>query len=104
MATNRQQKQSRQAAENVRLLARVTPLTETGSSGLQPLGLSTERDGFIYVPKAYQASRPAPLVLMLHGAGGDAEGGLVLFRQFADAAGIILLAPDSRRKTWDVIY
>jgi len=104
MTTNKQQKQSRQAAENGRLLARVTPPTETGPLGLQPLGLSAKRDGFIYVPKGYQASRPAPLVLMLHGAGGDAEGGLVPFRQLADAAGLILLAPDSRRQTWDVIF
>jgi hypothetical protein len=104
MTTNRQQKQNRQAAEKGRLLARVTPPTETGALGLQPLGLSAKRDGFIYVPKGYQASRPAPLVLMLHGAGGDAEGGLVPFRQLADAAGLILLALDSRRQTWDVIF
>jgi poly(3-hydroxybutyrate) depolymerase len=67
------------------------------------LGLSTKRDGLLYVPKNYQASRPAPLVVMLHGAGGDARGGLTPFQNLADATGLILLAPASRRQTWDVL-
>jgi poly(3-hydroxybutyrate) depolymerase len=62
---------------NGRLLARPTQPAGTAPSGLQPLGLSTKRDGLLYVPKNYQASRPAPLVVMLHGAGGDAGGGLI---------------------------
>jgi predicted esterase len=41
---------------------------------------------------------------MLHGAGGDAEGGLKPLLHLADAEGLILLAPDSRRQTWDVIF
>jgi len=42
-------------------------------------------------------------VLMLHGAGGDARGGLTPLLRLADAAGLILLAPASHEKTWDVI-
>jgi len=42
-------------------------------------------------------------VLLLHGAGGDAEGGLGLLQPLADAANLLLLAPASRRQTWDVI-
>jgi phospholipase/carboxylesterase len=68
------------------------------------LGLTTNRDALLYVPTGYQADRPAPLAVMLHGAGGTAEHGLSLLRHFADAAGIILLAPASRRETWDVIF
>jgi predicted esterase len=67
------------------------------------LGLSASRDGFLYVPTGYQADRPAPLVLMLHGAGGNARGGLTPFLHLADAAGLILLAPSSRGQTWDII-
>jgi predicted esterase len=78
--------------------------TGTAPVGLQPLGLSAKRDGLLYVPKNYQASKPAPLVVMLHGAGGDARGGLTPFQNLADAAGLILLAPASRRETWDVLF
>jgi poly(3-hydroxybutyrate) depolymerase len=42
--------------------------------------------------------QPAPLVVMLHGAGGDAHGGLKLLMPLADAAGLILLAPASRQQ------
>jgi predicted esterase len=41
---------------------------------------------------------------MLHGAGGDARGGLKLLMPLADSAGLILLAPASRQKTWDIIF
>jgi phospholipase/carboxylesterase len=68
------------------------------------LGLDTSRDALLYVPTSYQADHPAPLAVMLHGAGGIAEHGLGLLRNFADAAGMILLAPPSRRETWDVIF
>ncbi len=104
MTRDKQQNRSRQAAQEGRLLARPAIPTGTAPLGLQPLGLDGSRDGFLYVPKSYQASRPAPLVLMLHGAGGDAEGGMKPFLHLADAEGLILLAPDSRRQTWDVIF
>ena len=87
-----------------RLTAR--PGTPTGSitAGEQPLALATDgRDGLLYVPAGYSASAPAPLVLMLHGAGGSARGALRPFRELADQAGIVLLAPESRGPTWDAI-
>jgi predicted esterase len=73
--------------------------------GLQPLGLASEgeRDGLLYVPAGYRPDQPAPLVLMLHGAGGEAHGGIGPFLPLADKAGLILVAPSSRRATWDVI-
>ena len=73
--------------------------------GLQPLGLAAEgeRDGLLYVPAGYRPDQPAPLVLMLHGAGGEAHGGIGPFLPPADRAGLILVAPSSRRVTWDVI-
>jgi predicted esterase len=40
---------------------------------------------------------------MLHGAGGNAQHGLSPLQGFADEGGVLLLAPDSRRRTWDVI-
>ncbi|HEY9742989.1 MAG TPA: hypothetical protein V6C90_21085, partial [Coleofasciculaceae cyanobacterium] len=83
------QKPSRDAATEGRLLARPTKPTGTAPLGLQPLGLDGDRsnggaqgdrDGCLYVPKGYRANQPAPLVLMMHGAGGNASNGLPPFR------------------------
>ncbi|MDP8929018.1 MAG: phospholipase [Actinomycetota bacterium] len=71
--------------------------------GLHPLGLGERRDGLIYVPAAVQPDRPRPLVIALHGAGGDARGGLAPLLPFADPAGLLLLAPESRERTWDLM-
>ena len=87
-----------------RLTARPATPTGTITVGEQPLGLSTEgRDGLLYVPAGYVANKPAPLVLMLHGATGSARGALRPFRALADEAGVVLLAPESRGGTWDAI-
>lgn len=92
----------REAAE-ARLLARPHGPTGTAAPGLHELGLGKGRDGLLYIPKGYRADRPAPLAVMLHGAGGTASGALRPFQQLADGAGLILLAPDSRGRTWDII-
>src|SRR5581483_5217792 len=73
------------------------------AAGARPLGRGTGRDGFLYLPKGYLPERPAPLALMLQGAGGNARHGLGPLQDLADSAGLILLAPDSRKQTWDVI-
>lgn len=86
-----------------RLSARPAHPSEAAPVGLQPLGLATGRDGLLYVPTGYRPDRPAPMALMLHGAGGNAEGGLAPLQRLADDAGLILLSPASRRQTWDVI-
>ncbi|MBI3968634.1 MAG: phospholipase [Chloroflexi bacterium] len=76
---------------------------ETGRPGLHPLGLSAGRDGLLYVAADYRSYQPAPLVVLLHGASGNAQNGLAPLRDLADGAGLILLAPDSRGQTWDVL-
>ncbi len=86
-----------------RLRSRPTQPTLAGTPGLHPLKLDGSRDGFVYVPKGYSSSSPAPLILMLHGAGGDAEGALNILQKLADPVGAILLAVDSRSSTWDII-
>jgi predicted esterase len=67
------------------------------------LGLDGVRDALLYVPNGYQPDRPAPLVVMLHGSGGNSEHGLGLLSSFADSNRLILLAPASRASTWDII-
>lgn len=55
----------------------------------------------LYVPGGLVSGRPAPLVLLLHGAGGEAAGALSLLLPLADTAGLVLAAPSSRGSTWD---
>jgi phospholipase/carboxylesterase len=71
--------------------------------GATPLGLGAERDGQIVVPAGYDPAHPAPLVVLLHGAGGRARDIIGLLQSHADAEGILVLAIDSRAQTWDVI-
>jgi predicted esterase len=86
-----------------RLSARPTTPTASITPGEQALSLADGRDGLLYVPAGYVATKPAPLVLMLHGATGSARGALRPFRELADEAGLVLLAPESRGTTWDAI-
>lgn len=103
--TDGQQPRGRRAAARGRVLARPAGLigAEKAPIGLRPLGLEGGRDGLLYVPEGYRTDRPAPFALALHGAGGDAHGGLASLLPLADEYGFILLAPDARRATWDVI-
>jgi phospholipase/carboxylesterase len=55
------------------------------------------------VPTTYPARRPLPLIVTLHGASGDARGGLAPLGGMADELGLLLLAPESRQATWDVL-
>jgi phospholipase/carboxylesterase len=78
-------------------------------AGAAPVGLRSpasdpgSAEGYLYVPAGYRPEKPAPLVLLLHGAGEDARDGLAQLRGQADEAGIILLALSSRGPTWDSI-
>lgn len=104
MKENSKQSLNIEAAFEGRLLARPCEAKQTAvDKGMHSPGIDNQRDGLIYVPTGYRADRPAPLALMLHGAGGNARQGLSLLQDFADEAGLILLAPDSRQQTWDVI-
>jgi phospholipase/carboxylesterase len=79
------------------------PIVETPRRGALALELDGKRDGFVYVPESYRADQPAPLVVMLHGAGGNARHALEMLQVLADTEGFILVAPDSRGATWDMI-
>jgi phospholipase/carboxylesterase len=48
-------------------------------------------------------AEPAPLVVLLHGAGGSPAGMLPFVRTEAEARGVVVLAPKSGDATWDVI-
>lgn len=55
-------------------------------------------NAYAYVPATL--STPAPLIVLLHGAGGDAREFLDQFKRDADARGVILLSVQSDGRTW----
>ncbi|MFL6126951.1 alpha/beta hydrolase [Actinophytocola sp.] len=75
----------------------------SASVGRSPLGLGAERDGLLHVPPVATSGGRLPLVVLLHGAGGDAAGMADLFGEAADEHGVLLVVPESRGRTWDVI-
>ncbi len=79
------------------------PSQPSASGGLRRLGLGSGRDGLLYVPRGHDATVAAPLALTLHGAGGDARSGISHLIGLADEFGLVLLAPESRGRTWDVL-
>jgi predicted esterase len=103
--TPESQPDAESAANRGRLLAKPTspPSDVRVRSGLRPLGLGSGRDGLLYVPAGYDASEKVPLALTLHGAGGSARSGISHFLDLADEVGVVLLAPESRGRTWDVL-
>src|SRR3954464_14625858 len=89
-----------------RLTARapaVPPVPTDPRPGLRALDPGVARGTLLYVPPGMGDGRPARLVLVLHGAGGDARSGLGPLAPLADAHRLLLLAPASRGSTWDVI-
>jgi phospholipase/carboxylesterase len=66
---------------------------------------TAELDGgaLLRVPPAAAAVAPLPLAVLFHGAGSSARAALGLLAGLADDAGLVLLAPQSRASTWDVI-
>jgi phospholipase/carboxylesterase len=61
-----------------------------------------ERDGVLFLPERAPGG-VHPLIVLLHGAGGDWANIFSLLEARAEEAGCALLVPDSRDYTWDVI-
>ncbi len=94
---------NQQVAATGRLLTQPTQPTQAAPRGRHRLELDTPRDGVLYVPMRYRADTPVPLVVLLHGAGGSAKRGQAALQVFANMSGIMLLVPESRGRTWDII-
>jgi phospholipase/carboxylesterase len=83
-----------------RLHVRPTTPTETITPGFYQI-----RDevwtSLLLVPQRYMPHVTMPLVVALHGAGGDANEPINLLGPYAEKEGFILLAPKSNGGTWD---
>lgn len=84
------------------LTARPVKPTEAWTAGLTPLW-QTRPGAFLYIPKSYDPAKPVPLVVALHGATQRANFSLRVWTPHADAAGFVLIAPESEGMTWDAI-
>jgi phospholipase/carboxylesterase len=85
-----------------RLTARPGIPSGLPSPGQSNLDLGGSRDGFLFVPPNYDPELEYPLFIALHGAGGSAAG-MSGFGSAADSRDVVVLIPDSRHRTWDVV-
>ncbi len=62
-----------------------------------------ERSYLLYVPKSYQAGKPMPLLVALHGGWGTGENMEEVsgFDRVADARGVIVAYPDGISRAWN---
>lgn len=71
-----------------------------GRHGLQfPQG----REAVLVVPEGLNLEQPVPLLVMFHGAGGEANKVLPHVVRWARARRFLLLAPQSMFPTWDIV-
>ena len=89
-------------ANDGRLSARPRTDVKTSATGQIMLGLDSERDAVLQIPKN-AASSPLPLLVMLHGATQSAEDMFWYLGSTHEEAGVAVLAPNSRSTTWDAI-
>ena len=85
-----------------RLSARPRTDVKTSATGQIMLGVNSDRDAVLQVPKN-AASSPLPLLVMLHGATQSAEDMFWYLGSTHEEAGVAVLAPNSRGTTWDAI-
>ena len=77
-----------------------SPLAATPIPGWQRTDLATGSYFWRYVPKSLDTSRPAPLVLFLHGAGGSPDNYKNFVLEAAEGAGCVVAMPKSSGTGW----
>lgn len=60
-------------------------------------------DGFLYIPRSVNPHTPAPVLVFLHGSGGNFKGYLWILSHAADATGSILIAPSCGVGDWQFL-
>ncbi len=90
--------------EEGHLVARPGAPVFTPQIGVNNLGIGGARDGLRFIPTTYRSGEALPLMVTLHGAGGNAYAGIQPFLAFAETARVVLVSPDSRNVSWDRRY
>ena len=95
----------RQSSEDGVLLSRPaqTKAATARASGTFTIGLGVPRDGFIHVPANTRPDDALPLLIMLHGAGASATDVLPMVVDCAERHGVLMILPQSRGATWDML-
>jgi phospholipase/carboxylesterase len=86
-----------------RLATRPHKASKTITPGEHVLAERAGRRCILFVPSTYDATKPAPFFLALHGATGSGDSMLRGSRAAAEAHGVVMLSPSSRDYTWDAI-
>ena len=73
------------------------------AAGEHVLATTGDRRSILFIPSNYDAKRPAPFCLALHGATGSGDTMLRGTRAAAEAHGVIVLSPSSGDFSWDAI-
>ncbi len=93
------------AREDAALRARLAavPPGREGTGVMHIGGPPGTRGGFaLYVPETYDAARPPPLVVALHGGSGNGADFLWTWLRVARTRGLLLVAPTSPGRTWSL--
>jgi poly(3-hydroxybutyrate) depolymerase len=66
----------------------------------------TQQSYYVFVPDHAKKDPPMPLIVLMHGAGGDGLGQVEAWRSLAEDHHIVLLAPNIRNSAadWDQLY
>lgn len=80
------------------------PIDEALPPGRHELAFDDDgREAVLVVPDGLPVDGPVPLLVMFHGAGGEANRVLPHLVRHARARGFLLLAPQSMFPTWDIV-
>ena len=67
---------------------------------------STQQSYFLYVPEHGKKAKPMPVIVVMHGSGGDGLGQVAAWKPLAEANNIILVGPNitNSAAAWDELY
>lgn len=92
-----------EAQADAALVAALSRPSPDGTGTMALGGPAGTRGGAsLYVPENYDAARPWPLIVALHGGSGDGRGFLWSWLREARSRGCILLAPTAIGRTWSL--
>jgi phospholipase/carboxylesterase len=89
---------------DARLKARPSTPTENPPVGVTSIPITLGIDGLVFFPSTYKPTTPAPVALLLHGAGQDATELMAPVSEYAETRGLVLVAITSAQGTWDAIH